>query len=391
MNLTKQIVEFKNIGKILTAHKGNHLFITTQPSFGDESLADAELLRQAVAIAKEKKAVPIHERMFGLSRFAAASNKSRISVFTQAGFDSSVPITYVEGKPAGNQEIAGRLIHCIIPSEKYDSPFVVYYQKKAVGKKWRDENGDYLLLQSLGQEADINSSPVEHTASLFSTLTHILEEQGFTFSNIVRTWFYLKDILSWYGEFNRVRTSFYQKENLIDSHHKQKESALESTILPASTGIGCTDLGGGYLRADILLVRTADDQKPIRILNPAQKEAFRYGASFSRAVRVLGTQTDLLEISGTAAIDEAGISLFENDIKAQANCTLDKLEILMKQANASLNNIVQSTVFVKHPLFIEIAQKVLKERGLELLPAVFVNADVCRAELLFELDAEVLI
>jgi hypothetical protein len=48
-------------------------------------------------------------------------------------------------------------------------------------------------------------------------------------------------------------------------------------------------------------------------------------------------------------------------------------------------------VFVKLPEYAAIFQEIAMERGLDGFPAVCVVADVCREELLFEIDAEALV
>ena len=54
----------------------------------------------------------------------------------------------------------------------------------------------------------------------------------------------------------------------------------------------------------------------------------------------------------------------------------------------SAQDICAATVFIKNGNDAEITRRVIAERGLDGLPAVYVVADVCRDELLFEIDAE---
>jgi enamine deaminase RidA (YjgF/YER057c/UK114 family) len=96
----------------------------------------------------------------------------------------------------------------------------------------------------------------------------------------------------------------------------------------------------------------------------------------------------MLQISGTAAIDEAGCSVCPGDVCAQINCTLDKVEVLLRQCGAELSHVCAATAFVKHPTGAACFWDSLRGRGLVNFPAVCVVADICRNELLFELDAE---
>ena len=120
-----------------------------------------------------------------------------------------------------------------------------------------------------------------------------------------------------------------------------------------------------------------------------QKDAFLYGAAFSRGTLICQQDNCFIEVSGTAAIDEAGISLYPGDVRSQIDCTFDKIQALIGQEGAKLEDICAATVFVKRPEFASIFWKMAAARGLEEFPAVCVVADICRDELLFEIDAEV--
>jgi enamine deaminase RidA (YjgF/YER057c/UK114 family) len=100
---------------------------------------------------------------------------------------------------------------------------------------------------------------------------------------------------------------------------------------------------------------------------------------------------DIIEVSGTAAIDEHGISLYPGDIRAQIDCTFDKVQTLLAQEGAELKDICSATVFVKQPEFAKIFYEMSAARGLENFPCVCIVADVCREELLFEMDAEAVV
>jgi len=131
--------------------------------------------------------------------------------------------------------------------------------------------------------------------------------------------------------------------------------------------------------------------KPVirRLSNPCQAEAFHYYSAFSRGVLIQEPYVSIIQVSGTAAIDEHGASLFSADIHNQIACTLDKIESLISPEGASLKDICAATIFVTRPEYAEVFCEVAASRGLKELPYVCVVADICREELLFEMDAEV--
>ena len=127
--------------------------------------------------------------------------------------------------------------------------------------------------------------------------------------------------------------------------------------------------------------------KIIQMTNARQKDAFRYGKAFSRGAWIQSPGSNLFHISGTAAIDEEGQSLFIDDPAAQIHRTLDNIEALMEPSGIGMDQICSGTVFIKRPQDVEIYLKIAQERNLNILPIVSVIADVCRPELLFEMDA----
>jgi len=92
---------------------------------------------------------------------------------------------------------------------------------------------------------------------------------------------------------------------------------------------------------------------------------------------------------GTAAIDERGASLYPGDARSQIDCTLDKIAALVEPEGVGLADVASATAFVKRPGDAAVFRDAIAARGLHELPHVVVVADVCRDELLFEMDAEI--
>jgi len=123
-------------------------------------------------------------------------------------------------------------------------------------------------------------------------------------SNVIRTWFYLDNILGWYAEFNRVRTGFFEKANL--------------GIMPASTG-----WAPPISMARPLWPRpwpSFKDAGPPHSEgeSPLQCEAFSYGSAFSRAVELCDAASRTLYISGTASIEPGGRTIHHGNTARQS-------------------------------------------------------------------------
>ena len=163
--------------------------------------------------------------------------------------------------------------------------------------------------------------------------------------------------------------------------------------LPASTGIQGIIPSGAACALDLMAVIPAENAPPqVRQLSsPGQPEALTYGSAFSRGALITEDEAALVQVSGTAAIDEHGQSLHPGDIQAQIDCTFDKIEALLGQAGATLADVAAASVFVKHPEHARVYWERAAARGLQDIPAVVMVADVCREDLLFEMDAEVVV
>jgi 2-iminobutanoate/2-iminopropanoate deaminase len=123
------------------------------------------------------------------------------------------------------------------PVEKHvvHAPHVIneaynYQKPSSFSRALRLDLGDYKILLISGTASVNEEGKAEHIgdfkAQLWRTyrnITNLLEAEGMTWHDIVRTTNYLRDIERDYAEFNKIRTTFFQWLNLDP--------------LPASTGI----------------------------------------------------------------------------------------------------------------------------------------------------------
>jgi enamine deaminase RidA (YjgF/YER057c/UK114 family) len=219
-----------------------------------------------------------------------------------------------------------------------------------------------------------------------SEAASLLQTQGMDYAAVVRTWFYLDGILDWYDEFNQARSAAYRDFGLGNGPDG------EARHYPASTGVGARASGGNACTLDLVAVK-ADSRvvAPVRFVSSAtQPDAWRYGSAFSRGAAVDLPDCSLIQVSGTAAIGEDGRTLSPGDARSQITRTLDAVESLLAQEEACLQDACAATAFLKHRVDAGVLREVLASRRLEGLPVVCVVADICRDDLLFELDAEVM-
>ncbi len=124
-------------------------------------------------------------------------------------------------------------------------------------------------------------------------------------------------------------------------------------------------------------------------------EAYAYAkpSSFSRGMRIDLNGLTILLISGTASIDENGVSVHIGDFRAQMKRTLDNITGLLESEGCTWHDIVRTSCYLRdidrdYDAFSEERTAFFKAQGLDPLPAsTGIQAHLCRPELLIEIEA----
>lgn len=124
-------------------------------------------------------------------------------------------------------------------------------------------------------------------------------------------------------------------------------------------------------------------------------EAYDYAkpSSFSRGMRIDLNGLVILLISGTASIDENGVSVHIGDFRAQMKRTYENITALLAAEGATWHDIVRTSCYLRdidrdYEAFNEERTAFFKEQGLDPLPAsTGIQAHLCRPELLIEIEA----
>lgn len=155
---------------------------------------------------------------------------------------------------------------------------------------------------------------------------------------------------------------------------------------PAATAIGHHDKN--HL-LQVYLLAAADIGTAIE--NPRQVSAWQYPRQYGRtspgfARAMLMPAQDALAISGTAAV-VGHASTHEGDIEAQLDETLTNLEALLSSADMPAGFDTHSLLkaYVRHATDAPRVRDMLQRR-LPSVPVLLMHGDICRSELLVEID-----
>ncbi len=124
-------------------------------------------------------------------------------------------------------------------------------------------------------------------------------------------------------------------------------------------------------------------------------EAYAYAkpSSFSRGMRIDIGGVSILLISGTASIDENGVSVHIGDFEAQLKRTFENITGLLKSEGCTWHDIVRTSCYLRdidrdYDIFNRLRTAFFNEQGLDPLPAsTGIEAHLCRPELLIEIEA----
>jgi enamine deaminase RidA (YjgF/YER057c/UK114 family) len=326
----------------------------------------------------ERGCVPVQERVFGELKAAADVARGRSRAVGRSAEAWAVPPTFVEGAPLEHAGIAG--IHVI---GARGSARTVSEGDHVYGRVVEGPGMRLLGLSDVGRRVGgrLGAGPAEEAGATIDAAEQLLVRDGFSFRDVVRTWFFLRDILAWYGPFNAVRNAAYRRMRLLGPNGDGR--------IPASTGIEGRNARGGFCALDLvaLQARGGGRVEMRRLHSRKQSEATDYGSAFARAIEIVLGDARYIFVSGTASIDDHGRTAHVGDFEAQTGHTLEAVAALLEGAGASFGDVRQATAFLKNPCDGRSFDRIVERSGLEGVPLVTTVADVCREDLLFEIDA----
>lgn len=261
--------------------------------------------------------------------------------------------------------------------------------QEAFGIRFRhDGNVLYgvIEVEESAYQAQGDATPLQLAAEdVYRRIFQLLSQEGYP--HLWRIWNYLAAInadeqgLERYRQFNIGRqVAFVDRDRPAEGN------------VPAACALGVSE---GPLTVAFLAARTA----PVPIENPRQVSAYRYPAEygprsplFSRAALAYLPGQELFFVSGTASI-VGHKTLHHGDVVAQTRETMANISVLLAEAE-KLSRTAPYTLaelsyraYVRHAAdFPLVAQTVAEIVGPDA-HVVYVQADVCRADLLVEIEA----
>ena len=315
------------------------------------------------------KAHILQERLFATQSAIESAPQIRASIY--GDIDDGVAPSYLVCKEGLGEQIAGIQVHAIISDS---APEVITLNGTACGRVVDIENRKYLTLSAILD--DTSSTAVEQSEIMLQKAEDALKLYHSDLLSVARTWMWLGDILKWYDDFNHVRNELFTERGLIGRGSRHS--------MPASTGIGLGPSNGSFCSMDLAAVlEPANSNEYIQVVGK-QQCASEYGSAFSRAAKAITPAAETVFISGTASIDEKGATTNIDDAVGQVKTTIVNVQAVLRDLNCRDEDVVQVMAYCKTTEVEEVFNS-LKDQ----LPWPWVSmvCDVCRDDLLFEIEA----
>lgn len=302
-----------------------------------------------------------------------AASQPTLAALRQALDTADVPLTWVEGLPCDGAAMAGIQVQAIAKANVQ----TLALGGNASARIWRDAVATHCVLSNLGGARPELSRP-EQTRETFVAMQGALAQAGMTMKEVARTWFFLDDILGWYGEFNRVRNAVFEQHE------------LRPGSMPASTGVRGRNPAGAALTAAVWAVKPHDAANAVATFvgSPRQCAATAYGSAFSRAVEINAGGHRQLLVSGTASIEPGGQTAYVGEVRAQIELTMQVVGDLLQSRGMSYADVSRATAYFKNGADLPVFQTWRAANQLLTMPVVNTCCEVCRDDLLFEIEVD---
>lgn len=336
--------------------------------------------RQFVAELAAGGVEVLHQKVLAEAAWEGTLREVHDAAF--GGSDQAPPFTLLEGRAC----LGGRLAGVQVVGARRRSPGVSLEVIREEGRAnacllETPTQRRLYLAEVTGLDPVAPGTGPEQTRAMLEGAERRLREHGFEYRDVIRTWIYLPRLLEWYDDFNVARSACYREFGILGP---------DAVVpLPASTGIQARRREHEEVLLDLVAYQVpgtrSEALRPAH--NPRQNEAYDYGSSFSRGMVVDGDGPRMVYISGTASIDGTGRTVYLDDSQGQILETLLDVGALLGSEGLGLGDIRHAVAYCKRPEDFATWQEIRRTLQIPDFPVLPVYGDVCRDDLLFELEA----
>jgi len=327
-----------------------------------------EIYAELIDYLLENKLKIVNQFLFGTEEHEIQNRKNAEKYFNKLNW----PVTSVRQESYNGSYLWGT----IISASSVDNVKPIFEKDTVVGNYFEDEFAGYFYFGGLIPGTPEQSNITQSKQS-FKMLDSTLNKVGMNIGNVARTWFYLNDLLNWYDDFNDVRNDYFNNKGIFEG------------MIPASTGVGAGNLKScSLIFAGYSLKEKQNSIKTEAVESPFQCPAVDYKSSFSRAVEITNPNYRHLIVSGTASITSEGETANVGSISKQIELTMKVVKGILHSRNMSWENVTRGIVYFKNIYDMISFENYCSDNNIPELPFSIINADICRNDLLFEIEVD---
>ncbi len=249
----------------------------------------------------------------------------------------------------------------------------LHVKKNSVSVK----HGDYVTTWG-NLVPDSHEDSYKQTEKLIGDLSSEVKETGGNIKdNVLRTWFYIRDIDNNYHGMVNARREWFDKENMTKDTHYITSTGIEGCSALASNLVQLSYISALGVKKEQIEFLAAPEY-----MNPTHE----YGVTFERGVKVTYGDRTHYYISGTASIDNEGNILYPNDVVKQIERVFTNIEALLVGYKASISDLKIILVYLRDYSDYQVISDYLEKRFQGSIPYIILKAPICRPGWLVEIE-----
>ncbi|NPA36465.1 MAG: hypothetical protein GXO47_06415 [Chlorobi bacterium] len=332
--------------------------------------------------------------------------KNEASSIIETLFENNIPAYTIIPEPplSGNDVIVEAKV--LKPGSEIKIERNTFYKHNYVVVSYNE--GKHREMYTGGLTVDFTEDFILGCQQVFDFAEQLLMKEDMNFGNVIKQWNYIPHILEVnkngnttlqnYQVFNDIRALFYNPELFKNGY-------------PAATDTGTNN---GSVIIDLIAVFNNDNSVIAPLNNPVQQNAYEYTDKvlegeplsdktgkkpplFERGKLIRYPGKNYLYLSGTASI-KGEQTVAANDVKTQTEITLNNIKELTGKDNLKKIHIDLNTEPVYDNLIVYLKNKKdfntvksIVDKHVKTKNIVYVEAGICRNDLLVEIEAGIIL
>ena len=263
-----------------------------------------------------------------------------------------------------------------------DKPWEVIRYGDSIAQRGTDEHCQWSLIEDVlcvaTWIAPQDCSDIEAATEVaYGRLFRVIQSKGFPYP--FRIWNFMPDINRGDGDREEYKKFCVGRERAFDDYH------VAPREYPAASALGHHAQGA-------VIYLLAGRNSGVHHENPRQQPAYKYpreygpsSPSFARATSLALRSKPQVFVSGTASIIGHNTQAV-GDLQQQLAITLDNIQHLLQHVEQAESELSAVRVYLRHPQDLPLAQALISARLPESV-VNFIYADICRSQLLVEIEA----